>query len=99
MGSACTNPESVESTLQSRGLEKTAGYGKAAQIIQRNYLVQNELNLCLSRRTRYVRSVSLLKNINGFTKATPVVKGSAFRSGPENNRVGALSAAPGKRFI
>jgi len=28
--------ESVESTFQGRGLEKTAGYGKAAQIVQRN---------------------------------------------------------------
>src|SRR5207244_4935673 len=28
--------ESVESTLQRRGLEKTAGNGKAAQIVQRN---------------------------------------------------------------
>ena len=46
-----------------------------------------------------MRRVSLLKNIGRFTKAASAIKRSAFRSRPENNRVGFLSATPRQRLI
>src|SRR5262249_40356663 len=45
------------------------------------------------------RCVSQFQNIRRLSQTTSAIKRSAFGSRPENNRVGTLSATPGKRFL
>src|SRR5262245_1289379 len=50
-------------------------------------------------RARQTHRVSQFQNIRRFDQTASTIKGSAFRSRPENNRVGAPSATPGKRLV